>query len=88
MTLTREAGTLRLADSGDQEHKALIGEERAIARKYIGEFPLDMAIWGLGNLACWLALWPLVFTGVLPLWAAFPIATVNVILCYLPSHEA
>src|SRR5262249_42798914 len=24
----------------------------------------------------------------LPLWAAFPIATVNVILCYLPSHEA
>jgi beta-carotene hydroxylase len=88
MTMTVEAGTLRVADRVDLEHKELIRQERVIARKYIGKFPLAMAIWGLGNLACWLTLWPLVFVGMLPLWAAFPIATVNVILCYLPSHEA
>src|SRR6516165_8728212 len=71
-----------------RQHKELIRQERVIARKYMGNFPLAMAIWGLGNLVCWLALWPLVFAGILPLWAAFPIATLNVILCYLPSHEA
>jgi hypothetical protein len=69
MTRTMEA------ESSDKEHKELIRQERMIARKYIGKFPLAMAIWGVGNLTCWLALWPLVFTGVLPLWAAFPIAT-------------
>ena len=87
MTMTLEAGTPRMVNSADQQ-KELIRQERAIARKYIGKFPLAMAIWGLGNLVCWLTLWPLVFTGILPLWEAFPIATVNVILCYLPSHEA
>jgi beta-carotene hydroxylase len=86
--MTIEAGTPRMADCGDKEHKELIRQERAIARKYVGKFPLAMAIWGICNLVCWLALWPLVFTGILPLWVAFPIATVNVILCYLPSHEA
>ena len=86
--MTLEAGTPRISTSGDQEQKELMRQERAIARKYMGNFPLAMAIWGLCNLVCWLALWPLVFTGILPLWAACPIATVNVILCYLPSHEA
>ena len=66
----------------------LARQELTIARKYIGPFPVVMATWGLGNLVCWLALWPLTMMGVLPLWAAFPIATINVILCYLPSHEA
>ena len=88
MTMTTEVGSRRMADNADHEHKELIRQERVIARKYMGKFPLGMAIWGLGNLICWLALWPLVLTGLLPLWAAFPVATVNVILSYLPSHEA
>ena len=85
MTMIMDEAALERADG---ESNKLIRRERAIARKYIGKFPLAMAIWGLGNLVCWLALWPLVFAGILPPWAAFPIATVNVILCYLPSHEA
>jgi beta-carotene hydroxylase len=40
------------------------------------------------NLSCWLALWPLVLTGTMPLWLGFIIAVVNVTLSYLPSHEA
>ncbi len=70
------------------DDKELARAEMAIARKYIGGFPFFMAFWGLGNLVCWLALWPLVLTGLVPLWLAFPLATLNVILCYLPSHEA
>lgn len=62
--------------------------ELAIARKYADRLPWEAVIWGLGNLAVWLALWPLVFLGLMPLWLAFPIATINVALCYLPSHEA
>lgn len=62
--------------------------ELAIARKYADRLPWEAVIWGLGNLAVWLALWPLVFLDIMPLWLAFPIATINVVLCYLPSHEA
>ncbi|SIN62156.1 Fatty acid desaturase [Parasphingorhabdus marina DSM 22363] len=67
---------------------ALRRQEQQIARKYAGRLPWEAVIWGLGNLAVWLALWPLVFFDVMPLWLAFPIATLNVMLCYLPSHEA
>ena len=45
-------------------------------------------IWAFSNLAVWLALWPLVFMGIIPLWLGFIIATVNISLSYLPSHEA
>jgi len=62
--------------------------EKDIARKYIGGLPWMMVVWGLGNLAIWLSLFPLVMTGVLPLWFGFIIATLNVTICYLPSHEA
>lgn len=89
MTMAMDAVAPATGKSGDAEaRKEFVRREMAIARKYIGKFPLAMAIWGLGNLACWLALWPLVFAAVLPLWAAFPIAIVNMILSYLPSHEA
>ena len=50
--------------------------------------PWMMVVWALGNLAIWLSLWPLVLMGILPLWAAFFIASINVALSYLPSHEA
>ncbi len=62
--------------------------ELAIARKYADRLPWEAVVWGLGNLLVWLSLWPLVFLGVMPLWLGFIIATFNVMLCYLPSHEA
>ncbi|MEO0417894.1 MAG: fatty acid desaturase [Pseudomonadota bacterium] len=62
--------------------------ELKIARKYSGKVPWIAVFWAFGNLAVWLGLWPLVFLDILPLWAAFPIATVNMALVYLPTHEA
>ncbi|MDA8780621.1 fatty acid desaturase [Alphaproteobacteria bacterium] len=54
----------------------------------MGKLSIPMVLWPIANLACWLALWPLVFTGIVPLWLGFIIATFNVTLAYLPSHEA
>jgi beta-carotene hydroxylase len=85
VAVTEPVAAAPVAERNDRE---LAREELTIARKYIGPFPIVMAAWGLGNLVCWLALWPLVMTGTLSLWIAFPLATLNVALCYLPSHEA
>jgi len=65
-----------------------ISEERAIVKKYIGGFPWVMVIWGLGGFLLWLALWPLVHTGLVPLWLGCIIASVTMSACYLPTHEA
>ncbi|WP_425063835.1 fatty acid desaturase [Pyruvatibacter mobilis] len=62
--------------------------EFEIAKKYIGGTPWRIVAWGLGNFAVWVALWPLVMTGLLPLWAGFLLATLSITLSYLPSHEA
>jgi beta-carotene hydroxylase len=62
--------------------------EFKIAKKYIGGTPWRIVAWGLGNFAVWVALWPLVITGMLPLWAGFLLATLSITLSYLPSHEA
>lgn len=62
--------------------------ERKVASKYMHIVPWGAVAWAFANLAVWLALWPLVFMGIMPLWLAFPIATINVALAYLPSHEA
>ena len=62
--------------------------ERKIAAPFMRIFPWGVIAWGFTNALVWLSLWPLVFTGLLPLWAAFPIATLNVALSYLPSHDA
>ncbi|MEO0721123.1 MAG: fatty acid desaturase [Pseudomonadota bacterium] len=62
--------------------------EREIAAKHLGHTPWFAIAWGLGNFAIWLSLWPLVLTGILPLWAGFLIACANITLSYLPSHEA
>ncbi|MEM1230059.1 MAG: fatty acid desaturase [Pseudomonadota bacterium] len=62
--------------------------EREISAPFLREFPLGIVLWGLSNAVIWLALWPLVFMDILPLWLAFPIATLNVALSYLPSHDA
>lgn len=62
--------------------------EREIAAKYMHIIPWGAVLWAFANLGIWLALWPLVLMDLLPLWLAFPIATINVSLAYLPSHEA
>ncbi|MEL7445979.1 MAG: beta-carotene hydroxylase, partial [Pseudomonadota bacterium] len=58
--------------------------ENQIARKHSGMVPWGAVVWAFANLLVWLSLWPLVFIDILPLWAAFPIATVNMALVYLP----
>ncbi|MDJ0847314.1 MAG: fatty acid desaturase [Myxococcota bacterium] len=63
-------------------------KEAAIARRYMGRVPWEMVVWGLGNFALWLSIWPLTLAGVLPLWAAFVLSTLSITVCYLPSHEA
>lgn len=75
----------RLDQLSDNELDVL---ERRIAAPYLRMFPTGVVIWGFTNALIWLSLWPLVFAGLLPLWAAFPIATLNVALSYLPSHDA
>jgi beta-carotene hydroxylase len=62
--------------------------ERKIAGKYMHKVPWVAVVWGLLNCLMWLMLWPLVMLDIMPLWVAFPLATLNVMLCYLPSHEA
>ena len=68
--------------------QSLRAQERAIAARYIGGFPQLMVFWGLSNFIVWLALWPLVFLDMIPLWLGFIIACINVAICYLPSHDA
>ena len=62
--------------------------ERRIAGQYMNRLPWGAVFWGIGNTLVFIALFPLVLSGLVPLWAAFPIATLNVMLAYLPSHEA
>ena len=68
--------------------RELVKLEREIAGRHVGRFPWGSLVWAVLNIAVWLSLWPLVFFAGLPLWVAVPIASVNVALCYLPSHEA
>lgn len=62
--------------------------EQQIARKHSGMFPWEAVVWAFANLICWLALWPLVLLDIIPLWLGFIIATINMSLVYLPTHEA
>ena len=66
----------------------MIREEQVIARRHMGRLPWEMVAWGLGNFVLWLSLWPLVFSGWLPLWAGFLLSCISMSLGYLPSHEA
>ncbi len=82
------AATLPNDGPTPRSDRELKREEAAIARKYLGRVPWEMVAWGLGNFALWLSIWPLTFSGVLPLWAAFLLSTFCITVCYLPSHEA
>ncbi|MHA7900242.1 MAG: fatty acid desaturase [Henriciella sp.] len=66
----------------------LLRMEREIAARHIDKFPYFAVFWAFSNFFVWLSLWPLVFLGIIPLWLGFIIATVNITLSYLPSHEA
>jgi beta-carotene hydroxylase len=77
-----------LPDLSGLDSKALMKLESEIAEQFMGGVPWGSVTWALVNLAVWLALWPLTFMQIVPLWAAFPIATACVALSYLPSHEA
>ena len=68
--------------------RRLMREEAAIAQKHMNRFPWEMVAWGLVNFAVWLSIWPLTFSGVLPLWGAFLLSTLCCVLAYLPSHDA
>ena len=72
----------------DMTDRELQQREAAIARKYLGRVPWEMVVWGLGNVAVWLTLWPLVLTGTIPIWVGFLLSTACITLSYLPSHEA
>lgn len=62
--------------------------ELRIAQKHSGMVPWEIVAWAFGNLVCWLALWPLVMMDIIPLWLGFIVATINISLVYLPTHEA
>ena len=79
------SGTLDFSAMSEAE---LMRMEREVAARHINKFPYFAVVWAFSNLAVWLALWPLVFLGYVPLWSGFVIATLNVTLSYLPSHEA
>ena len=76
-----------MPEQGMSEKEAL-RIEREVAARHLDKFPWGSVIWAFANFACWISLWPLVFFAGLPLWIAFPIATANITLSYLPSHEA
>ncbi|MBT5555344.1 MAG: beta-carotene hydroxylase [Halieaceae bacterium] len=78
-------GTMDLTGKTELELRAM---EREIAKQHLDKFPYLSLAWGLGNLVCWLSVWVLCLNGILPLWAGFIIATINIAASYLPSHEA
>lgn len=82
------APALTEAQVAGLDDRALIRLEKSIAEAFMGGVPWGSVSWALVNTAVWFSLWPLTLSGVLPLWAAFPIATVSIALSYLPSHEA
>jgi beta-carotene hydroxylase len=86
--MTAQTAQVIPADLSGLPDAQLMKLERQIARKHSGMFPWLMVIWAFGNLACWLALWPLVLLDIVPLWLGFIIATFNVSLVYLPTHDA
>ncbi|WP_300379253.1 fatty acid desaturase [Henriciella sp.] len=77
-----------MSDISTTTETGLAKIEREIARRHIGKFPYLAVTWAFTNIVVWLSLWPLVMLGVIPLWAGFIIATLNIMLSYLPSHEA
>lgn len=79
---------LSTQDLSTLDDETLMRMEREIARKYMGGISIPMVLWPFINVSVWFSLWYFVFTGMLSVWAAFPIAVLNATLAYLPSHDA
>jgi hypothetical protein len=62
--------------------------ERGQTIFYADRFPWPIILWAIANTSLWLALWPLVLTGIMPLWVGFALAIITITLSYLPSHDA
>lgn len=75
-------------DLSHLNNEELMRAEREIAHRHLNKFPYLIVFWGLANTAVWLSLFPLVMMDIVPLWAGFIIATANIMLSYLPSHDA
>jgi len=82
------SATVQDRDLSTLSSQELMRLERSTAEEFMGGLPWGSIAWAFTNLAVWLSLWPLTLSGMMPLWATAPIATLNVILAYLPSHEA
>jgi len=82
------SATVQERDLSALTSQELMRLERSIAEEFMGGLPWGSIAWAFTNLVVWLSLWPLTLSGLIPLWVTAPIATVNVILSYLPSHEA
>lgn len=87
-TIDRKDILLKDIDLKDMTDQQLDVVERKIAGKYMRVVPWGTVAWGIGNCLIFISLFPLVLMDLLPLWIAFPIATLNTILAYLPSHDA
>ena len=79
------SGKESLSHLSDRELRKL---EIEIARRHSGMFPWEIVVWAFGNMVVWLSLWPLVILNFIPLWLGFLIATANISLVYLPTHDA
>lgn len=77
-----------MVDVSNLSDRELAKLEKEIFNKYLGGVAWPAVFWAFANLAVWLSLWPLVLMDIIPLWAGFIIAWINVSLAYLPSHEA
>jgi beta-carotene hydroxylase len=66
----------------------LLKLERKIATRHSQFLPWGIVLWAFGNILCWLSLWPLILSHTIPLWLGFVVATINMALVYLPTHEA
>ncbi|MEM7330306.1 MAG: fatty acid desaturase [Pseudomonadota bacterium] len=77
-----------ITDLSELSEKELFRLEREIANQHVGKFPHLAVIWSLTNFVVWVSLFPLVMFGYVPLWLGFILATFNITLSYLPSHEA
>mgnify|MGYP001826013061 CR=1 FL=1 len=86
--MTQPLGTTIPDDLSQLSNAELRRLELNIARKYSGKVPWGIVAWAFGNLAFWLALWPLVLLDIIPLWLGFVLSTVSLSLVYLPTHDA
>lgn len=86
--MTQPIGTTIPDDLSQLSNAELRRLELNIARKYSGKVPWGIVAWAFGNLAFWLALWPLVLLDIIPLWLGFVLSTVSLSLVYLPTHDA